>query len=213
LQKLAERYRTAAHLSFDVAYYYSADKTPAAYLDSLEGHFKMNGNHYWYEVAGTESLYSDQYAVVLYKEDKVMYLAKPAASVANPVSTLDNFLKADTLYTCRLVHQQQYDQLTIDFIGKGPYKRTDYFIDPQTGFIIRMVSLVRSELLYDPSALPAIDKDNAYAVVEMRFSHYRENSFDDKALDVAQYFKKEGKGFITVAPYETYKIFIGTPNL
>jgi hypothetical protein len=128
LQKLAERYRTAAHLSFDVAYYYSADKTPAAYLDSLEGHFKMNGNHYWYEVAGTESLYSDQYAVVLYKEDKVMYLAKPAASVANPVSTLDNFLKADTLYTCRLVHQQQYDQLTIDFIGKGPYKRTDYFM-------------------------------------------------------------------------------------
>lgn len=213
LQQVTEKYRSATHLSFDVAYYYSANKTPATYLDSLQGHFKMNGNHYWFEVAGTESLYSDEYAVVLYKEDKLMYLTKPTANITNPVASLEVFLKADTLYTCKLVHQQQYDQLTIDFTGKGPYKRTEYIIDPKTGFIIRMVSLVRSELLYDPSATPAIDPANAYSIVEMRFTHYQENSFDDKALDVARYFKKVGKEYVTVAPYEAYKIFIGSPKL
>jgi len=213
LQRLADKYRNAVHLSFDIAYYYAANKMPVTYLDSLQGHFKMNGNHYWFEVAGTESLYSDQYAVVLYKEDKLMYLTKPAANITNPVASLDDFLKADTLFTCSVTHEQDFDRLAIDFKGKSAYKRTEYYIDTHTGFITRMVSLVRSELLYDPSATPAIDQANAYSIVEMQFSHYLENSFDDKALDSAQYFKKEGKEYVTVAPYDTYKIFIGSPNL
>jgi hypothetical protein len=213
LQKVADKYRNAAHLSFDIAYYYAANKTPVVYLDSLQGHFKMNGSHYWFEVAGTESLYSDQYAMVLYKDDKLMYLTKPTASITNPVASLDDFLKADTLYTCSVTHEKQFDKLAIDFKARGAYKRTEYFIDTHTGFITRMVSWVRSELLYDPSAIPAIDQANAYSIVEMQFSHYQENSFDDKVLDTAQYFKKEGNEYVTVAPYETYKIFIGSPNL
>lgn len=213
LQRLADRYRAATCLSFNVSYYYATEEAPAVYIDSLQGSFKMNGNHYWYEIAGTESLYSDQYAVVLYKEDKMMYLAKPAANMANPVSSLDSFLKADKYVTCHVEHEKKFSKLVLDFIGKGPCKRAEYLIDNQTGFIARMRSLVKSELLYDPAVLSQVENNDSWSVVEMRFDNYREKSFDDKALDVAKYFKKEGKEYITVAPYETYKIFIGTPNL
>jgi hypothetical protein len=30
---------------------------------------------------------------------------------------------------------------------------------------------------------------------------------------MAKYFKKAGKDYVTVAPYDHYKVFLGTPGL
>jgi hypothetical protein len=67
--------------------------------------------------------------------------------------------------------------------------------------------------LYEASVRSLVEASNAYAVVECLYTNYRQENSGKDLFDAARYFKKEGNEWVTVAPYDNYKIFIGTPNL
>ena len=152
---------------------------------------------------------------VLYKTDSIMYLAKPSASTqsANPFAVMDSFLSQKDQFTCRLVEEKSEDKIIVEFANAQPYKRLEYFINKKTGYINRMVMLVRSEEMYEQSARPQPTAEPSFSIVEMKFSNYRAKGLDEKDFDLGKYFKKEESGYVTLPPYNSYKIFIGTPNL
>jgi hypothetical protein len=76
-----------------------------------------------------------------------------------------------------------------------------------------MVNIVESRELYDPSVRSLVAGNSSYAIVETDLTNYREGAFEDSELDPGRYFKKVGKEYVSVAPYESYKIFLGTPDL
>jgi hypothetical protein len=76
-----------------------------------------------------------------------------------------------------------------------------------------MISLVKSDQLADPSIPVDPGTTTTYSIVEAVFEHYRVKSFDEKAFDTARYFRMEGKDYVAMPPYDTYKIFLGSPNL
>jgi len=227
IRLLGERYLHAPQLSFDVEYRYASEAEPGIWLDSLHGSFKMDGARYWYLLDSTEMLCGDKYVVVLYREDKVMYLSTAAAApaVANPLAVLDSFLVKKQGLHYSLTSSAQQTIITIYFdpstnpaqaasASSGQaYKKIEYYIDNNTRLLIKMISVVKSEQLYDPAVRKQVSGENSYAIIETLFRNYREKSFDGQLFNTAHYFKKEATGFVTVAPYTNYKIFLGKPGL
>jgi hypothetical protein len=213
LRKLMQAYRNVSQLSFDIGYYYSDSKNPAEVLDSLEGSCKMKGSSYWTTIDQTETLCSNGMVVVLYKEDQIMYLAKPSAAMQlGPLALADSFFAQKHLYNCTMTQDKAEKRIIVDFKDASVYKRVEYFIDRKSGFITRMVSTVRSEQMSDPAVRSLADSDS-WSIVEMRMRNYKTQGLDEKTFDPGRYFKKEESGYVTLPPYDTYKIFIGSPNL
>ena len=226
IQKLTDVYAKATRLSFDVTYRYAAEEAPLTWLDSLSGRFKLNGSQYWYDLNNTESICTGGYLIFLFKEDQVMYLAKPATAageklpatnaamaVMNAANQFENVLKNDSAIRCSIKEINNQKRITIEFANPATYKKIEYYINTKTGYLEKMINVVRSDQLYDASVQHLVDAEQSYAIVEAVYSNYRPGNVDDSLFDVNRYFKKEGDDYITMAPYDTYKIFLGTPNL
>jgi hypothetical protein len=214
LRQLIGRYRAADHLSFNINYRYALENKPSEFLDSMKGSFRMHGLSYWYAIDSTESVVGKDYTLMLFKEDKIMYVAKPSEATQNknPLAMPDSaYLNSDAV-KCSLEMLELEKKITMEFKPGAACKKIEYFINKKTGMINRVLSYIQSSQLYDLSVRQAVDA-SAYAVMEMKFTNYKEKSFDDSVLNMGKYFTKQGKEFSTVSPYESYKIFLGSPNL
>ena len=154
-----------------------------------------------------------------------MYLAKPSDPSLNPsmaisatvvpgaATQFENLLKNDTTIRCSIKELNNQKRITIEFTIPATYKKIEYYINNKTGYLEKMINVERSDQLYDASVQHLVDAEQSYAIVEAVYANYRPGNVDDNLFDVNRYFKKEGDDYITVAPYDTYKIFLGTPNL
>jgi hypothetical protein len=205
----------ASQLSFDVQYRYSAEDAPTAWRDSLGGSFKMDGSRYWYLLDSTEMLSGDKYVVILYREDKIMYLntAATAATSVSPVAMLDSFLLKKTGLRYHLAIDGQQTLVSIFFDKEQVYKKMEYYINNNTGLLTKTISVVRADQLYDPSVRGKVTPRDSYAIIETLFRNYHEKSFDSELFNMERYFRKEGNSYVTVPPYTNYKIFLGKPGL
>jgi hypothetical protein len=186
LQQLATTYKNTTHLSFDVQYRYAAESTPGA----------------------------NDYVIMLFREDKVMYLAKPGAGkTTHPVAMIDSLLVNSAGMALQLTDNKQWTTITFTFPPAYPCKKMEYVIDKKTGWLVKTVNVVRSEEMYEAAARPFIEGAVTYAVVEASYTNYQKDGFDDSVFDNDRYFKKQGAEYVTVTPFDTYKIFLGTPNL
>ncbi len=155
------------------------------------------------------------YTVMLFKEDRIMYLAKPAPALQrlNPLAAIDSVLMNDKSIEASIVNEKKERRIVLQFPNGPVYRKIEYFIDNKTGLLTRMVNTVQSDQLYDPTVKPMMEGEKTYAVIEAVFSHYQEGIADDKIFDTGRYFKKQDGDFVTVAPYTDYKIFFGTPGI
>ena len=215
ISQLAERYVHTPMLSFDVVYRYASEASPGRYLDSLRGSFKMDGMRYWYLLDSTEMLCADKWVVILYREDKIMYLSLAGARAmpANPMAMLDSFLAKKDGLEYGVTDAGGQTKVTVSFGKESSCRQLEYDIDDKTGLLTRMVSVVKSEQLYEPSVRSLVSPGASYAVVETLFTNYHEKSFVEGVFDAGRYFKKEGDAYVCVAPYNQYKIFLGKPGL
>ena len=217
LRKLATGYQRATNLGFDVLYRYAAESEPSVYRDSLSGHFKLQGNRYWCELDNTESVGTPDFNIMLFKDDKLMYLSRRAPSAANPLNQLamvDSFLLAGKKnMVCSMMHTRDQDIATIEFTEPVVYKRITWYIDKKSGFLQKMVSVVQAGQLYDAQVRSQIEDPATWAIVEAVYSNYRQQPFDETLFDSSRYFKKVANGYVTVAPYEDYTIFLGSVGL
>jgi hypothetical protein len=220
IRSLAAKYQQAQYLSFDIVYRYAAENKPGVYLDSLRGQYKLHGNRYWSILDNRESIYDTRLLLMRFEEDSIIYLAKPGTGAKQAgagnvgLAMLDTVLfnTKDAQYAWAETNTEQL--VTVSFIGPVACRRMTWHIDRATGLLTKMVSLVRSEQLYDPSVRSQItEAATSYVIVETLYSNYRQGAFTDKVFDLGKYIKKEGQDYVTVAPYERYKVFIGTPGL
>jgi len=215
MKEMVERYRGSSYLSFDVTYRYAAESNPGLYLDSLHGSYRLNGNDYWYSLDSTEVVSYQGTCVLLFKEDHIMYLVPPNSrkKEVDFMVALDSLLLHPGGMAPVLREEGDVRKVLLTFEGRPVCKSIEYSIDKRSGYITRIRQVVKSDQLYDPSVRGRIEGEIPYAVVDMDFSNYRSGAFGDRQLDTAQYFKKEGQQYVSVAPYDEYKIFLGAPNL
>ena len=214
LKKLAEKYKQSETISFDIMYRYAAENKPAEMLDSLSGSFKIHGQEYWYRLAETEAAGNSNILMTLFKEDGVMYLSKPHSTVlhTNPIALLDSLATDKRIVSCNLIAGSGYTRIILTCQPGMAYKKIEYDIDARTGLLSKMISTVQAKQLYDPAVRDKVS-DGTYAIIEACFTNYNQEKFSEKDFDLTRYFKKQGNDYVTVPPYDSYKIFIGSPNL
>jgi hypothetical protein len=215
LKTISDRYQGKRSLSFDISYRYANEQQPGVFLDSISGSFKINGKNYWYVLDNTEAIGDSQYLIMLFKEDRIMYLTKPSSFtlMQNPLSLIDSYLvaRADIRYT--ISSQKKEKKISLDFGDNGKYRKIEYTIDLASGFMTKMTCVVRASEMYDATVKPQVEDASVYVQVEAVFKNYKENGFAEGFFNTAKYFKKNGEEYIALPPYETYKVFLGTNTL
>lgn len=214
IRSIANRYAAKKNLAFSVVYRYSTEVRPGEYLDSLKGSFEISGDRYKYSIDSTEFLGTKNLAVILFKSDNLIYLAKPpaAAQSNNPIAMLDSlFWKGDGVDS-HVEEAGDQQKIILEFTPGKNVKRVEYRIDKKTGWVTRVLTTMDARQLYDPSVQSKV-RGNAYVIVETDLQDYRENAFPDSELDPGHYIKKTVDGYIAQAPYDTYKIFLASPDL
>jgi hypothetical protein len=215
MQNVVNKYRAETGLSFDIAYKYSMENAPGEVLDSLSGQCKIMGDRYWYLLDNTESVKTGDCLVMIFRDDEIMYLAKPSANTvaANPLAMIDSLLFQNNNISFRLTEDKEWQTLTLDFSAHPTYKQIEYRVDKRSGLLQKMTSLVSNELMSGtPAAQTAVNK-SPYAIVETFFSNYRQGGFDKKLFDSNRYFKKNGNEYLAAAPFEQYRVFLGSPGM
>lgn len=217
LKQLVNTYRQSGGLSFDALYRYAPEATPNQYLDSLQGQFKLKGNNFWYKLANMESVCNEQYLIVLFKEDDLLYLTRPTpahAGAMNPFAALDSFMQHGKHISFELQEDNAEYRVMLNVQLPSSNAGSTYHIDKKTGFLTKMTSKVPAEQLYDPSVRAMVQNgQSTYAIVEVRFSNYEVGGVSDQLFDHTKYFIKQGDEFKTIPPYEMYKVFKGSTNL
>jgi hypothetical protein len=215
MRTLIGRYTGQSNLSFSITYRYAAEDRPGLYLDSLKGSFELSGDRYRYVLAGTEYIGTKDLSLILFREDKMIFLARPTATpvMNNPLLLMDSLLWRNDSIGCRV--EETADQQKVIFIfppGKS-IKRMEYLVDRKSGMMTRMINTINSRQLYDPSVQSLVKGVSSFVNVEVELNDYRRDAFAGNELEPGRYVKKEGNQYVAVAPYESYKIFLSTPDL
>lgn len=214
LQAITERYRSFKGLHFSIRYRYADETRPSVWLDSLKGDFSLRGAQYQYTLDSTEFISGKELSVILFKQDQLMYLAKGSNALqqGNPMALLDSLLLKNNNVDGRIRETKDEQTIILSFHPAQRIKRVEYVVDKTTGYITKMISVVPARELYDPTVQQKVEGD-AYAIVETSFTNFRQGDPAGREWDLTRLFKKEGKEYIPLPPYDTYKIVLGSPDL
>lgn len=216
LRQMETAYDTARSLSFKVAYTYTDENDPGQILDSLYGQMQISNNRYHWNISTTEVIADSQYAVMLFKDDKLMYITKPLQKEMrlDPLARLDSALFLIKGLQCSINTQKDITIVNLDFPDSSLYRKISLTIDKKTGFITKTEFIVKAEALKQYGQFDEnLKHDDSYAHIEANYSDYSTAIIDDSVFNENSYFQRNGKNFTTVSPFTDYKIFIGSPNL
>lgn len=218
LKQMRAGYDSIANLSFDVAYTYSKQNTPAEVLDSLSGRMQVSNHRYHWNISNTEMIANDKYVVMLFKEDKLMYITKPAQQTINnldPFARFDSSLFLMKGLQCSVEKKKNIVNISLHFPDSSSYKQIGLSIDQKTGFMISTLFIIKPEALKQFGDFDSEDLKggNSCVRIEARYFNYSKEIIEDTVFSEDSYFKKTGTAFTTAEPYNDFKIFIGSPNL
>ena len=205
-------------LSFDVGYRYTDEIKPAVMLDSLTGRFEINNNRYHSVIGKTETIIRDSQSVTLFTDDKIMYLSKAQSQInpiQNPLLSLSNELKNIKGLQVSIGASKETDSLLFVFPDGMPYKSMHIIADKKTGYLSRVIYIVKTDQLMDPvnGETPDLSTYSAYATITVSFTDYRKSGINEADFDSKKYFAKTGNEIRPSADYKDYKVYAGTPGL
>jgi hypothetical protein len=218
MQKAQQAYHQASRLSFQVQYRYANKNQPGNYIDSLSGAIMIDKNRVRSVIDDVETVTTANYTIRVMKDEKLIYLAKAMQSpLTDPVSLLDSALAHLNGIQAGIVRNNKQVTLNLRFPPGQAYKNITMTMDESTGYFQKVVyelyttDLVGQEQIDKPGQ-PAPYQEEG--IVEMIFSLYRQDAFDDSLFDEAQYFTKLGKGqYEPAEQYKDYQIFLASSGL
>ena len=210
---LRTKYQSHA-VSFDISYSYTAELHPDVILDSLSGNMDLYGSNYHYLLDKTETMSNDRYSIILYGEDKIMYLAKSSAlNTGDPTQQLRLMMEKAGIQNCVITEKGNKKSILISFLPESGYREMEMTIDKTSGYLTETRYVVKTTLLMESQGTTPDPEYGEYAIVRTVLSNYKEPANDLSRFDERSYFYKEGNEFKTTPAYKEYKIFVGSPNL
>jgi hypothetical protein len=203
-------------LSFDIRYTYASEKQPDLTLDSLNAHIDMAGNKVHYQVDSTETISNGRYNIALFKEDKIMYLSKGTpVSTSDPIQQVRAIIGDSAITSCAIKDEGKLKVIRLTFGEHSPCREMSMTVDNNTGYLVVMRYIVKTELLLDgkgaDSNIEAVY--GQYAIVNSTYHRYKLFTPDNNFFDESRFFYKEGNEFHPTAAFSEYKIFVGSPGL
>lgn len=210
-------YTTNPTFSFHVLYTFADKATPDKIEDSVAGLIQISNNRYDIKIGPTETISDSQYAVMLFSEDKVMYITKPSKVISkiDPLTQIDSALLNIKGLQSSVETENNRKVVKISFPSESAYKSIWLSIDNKTGYLLSTKLIIKEQALPGDQSLGSEDNQqkNGYAIITASYSGYSKDQLDDSLFNVTKYFIRSNKNFSTTEEFKDYKIFIGSPNL
>lgn len=204
-------------VAFNVRYTYASELHPEVVLDSLAGHMKIAGSKYYCQLANTEMTANDKYVITLFKEDKIMYLSKPAGlNVADPLEQMRISIRTTGVNRCVITEQGTLKSIKVGFKDGGPYKELQMDFEKSSGYLRTMRYILKTAMLMETAGNPNAEvpeEYGEYAIVESYYTDYKQLSQQENMFEEVKFFYKEGNEFKPATAYSDYRIFVGSPDL
>lgn len=217
LKQMRADYDNISNLSFDVSYTYAKQSTPDKILDSLSGRMQVSNKQYHWNISNTEMIANSKYVIMLFKEDKLMYITRPGSQNINfdPLSRLDSSLFLLKGLQCSLENKKDITTVTLNFPDSSAYKQIKMTINRKNGFLSNTKFIIRPGAVRSFEDFDSMDNtgDEGYNVIEARYYNYNQDSISAAIFNSENYFNRSGTEFVAANSYSDYKIFIGSPNL
>ncbi|MBG9377043.1 hypothetical protein I5907_12430 [Panacibacter sp. DH6] len=209
-------YAHSGNIGFNVNYVYSDEKYPEKIIDTLSGTYKINGSKYWFSLAQTETMKNDSLVIMIFHEDKMMYVRKASTLPGfDPVEQMQAFLKKAKTVRAKLTKGKSVDQLSITFPEGLDYKSVNIKTDRVTGYLVESEYIIRTQLLTDQADDEADETKSGfseYARVRVNYSAYHQDT-DSSCFDESRFIIRRNNVISTEEKYKDFKIVIGSSNL
>jgi hypothetical protein len=218
LKQVQIAYDNNHNLSFNVYYTYTKENMPSDILDSLSGEMQISNKRYRWNISNTEVIADSQYALMLFKDDKLMYLTKSGSKdlSPDPLARFDSALFQIKNIACTIDSKKDEAVLTIQFPNTSAYKEIRMIINKGTGLITDTRFILKASALNQDNDFGGDERlkpDDSFISIEARYLNYSMAAIDDSVFNRDKYIQRTGAKFSPTTPYTDYKIFIGSPNL
>lgn len=218
LSSLQSQFRKPEGLGFDIKYVYTNETKPGVILDSLSGTFETINDKYHYVLDSTETVLAGKYCIMLFRNDKVMYVSKtPHAELIDPLQTMDSVLSGIQNITCLEMISGKVKTIDIFFPQGLAYKRVSFAIDTMQNTLLHATYVLKTDLLIDPALMTNDEQDrnryDPFARIEVSYFNYRKSTPGASWINEQNYFSKDTHGWKISQQYQDYKLFIATPDL
>jgi len=213
---LQQNYATAKPLSYTIRYTYAAEGNPGTTLDSETANIKVMGATYYCTVSNTEILSTDSVTVVLFKDEKIMYLSKARQNTQmyHPLAMIDSLISNGSISRCSIDSSKGETNVVIGFAPQTGYRQITFAINEQTGYLNSIQYIVRTETLSDnPNNTNTQGMADEYSLVNAVFNNYTAGDSSVIGLNTGQYYLKDGKNFKTTEKYKDYQLYVGSSGL
>ncbi|GAO44441.1 hypothetical protein [Flavihumibacter petaseus] len=212
LKSAAAVFLDTGYLHVDLVYKYSNEATPLQIEDSLRGSIKIWGKRFWYALSNTEATCDDSVAVIVFKEDQLLYLTRPSGQhlLQQQFSLLDSLSDGRFQSAISVSADGRQRKYVVKFLNPQYYKELEFWTDNK-GRLVKTRQLLHRRLL-DANA-PIDGVAGNWVFVEVSFLHVNRNDFNPADFDTQKLVRKEQNGWVAQAPYQHYSVFKANPSL
>jgi hypothetical protein len=216
--QLQMAYKSQPYLSFDVKYTYATETDPTTIIDSSVGMVKLSGSAYWGRLDSLEFMQNSSYNIVLYKPNAIMRIGNPEVVYQQVI----NFPVFDSLvgknnYTLNTTDVGNSRTVLLTFTNSSfAYKNFRVVYDKVTHLVQEIVYVINDEVSdYADSynRTPSGGPNTEFMVVRISFSNYQTSPFSATVFNTGNYFLPNGNVFTPQPPFQSYEVFVASPNL
>lgn len=206
--KIAETYRLAPDLSFDMQFTYSDSVQPNTILEQLQGSYKIHDGKYWASIDSNEFIQGNQYSLGIFYNDSII-----AVNNRQDYSNVMQIPMMDSLFREAHVAQMEVTKLNdstrslkIEFNSDGPYRGYEIQYDLNS-FLIRKVKYYMSE---------AVGEDNpgssGVVCITIGFSNYSGQVIDEDYFNETKFIYRQGDQFLTQPAFAGFRLMVSGSN-
>lgn len=215
LLDLQSKYQENKDLSMRVVYTYADEHHPDVVLDSSVASIDIDSNSYHCLVDSTDIYANDSFTVVLFKEEKIMYVSRThlKSALYNPAIMLDSLMRMNKQLHAQIEETNAEKIIVLTFPEGSKYRKIELTLDKESGFLTGIDYLLKTQLLLDEGEKRLADSlTESYAILKARFirtprTHHLKNYSPE------MFFVKQQDHIYPTAAFKDYQVMVGSSVL
>ncbi|MGO4294028.1 hypothetical protein [Chitinophaga sp. RAB17] len=179
--------------------------------DSISGYMQMDGSRLHYLLNDVETIVNERYMIVLFKQNKSMYLTRSSDSKDIGIAGNLNMRRlADDMQDWIIDTKGKESILKIRYKEGANCRSAEFTIDQRTGYIIQTHIVMMA-----PTGSFREEEEGSMKMMEVdsRFFNHKPLPGAYNGFDENTYFIREGDIIKPTPAYREYQIFKASPNL
>lgn len=215
LLDLQSKYKENKDLSMRVVYTYADEHHPDVVLDSSVASIDIDSNSYHCLVDSTDIYANDSFTVVLFKEEKIMYVSRThlKSALYNPAIMLDSLMRMNKHPHAQIGETSSEKIIVLTFPEGAKYKNIKMMLDKESGFLTAIDYLLKTELLLDEDEMRVTDpRPEGYAILKARFFKIQHKQHTNTFSPETFFVKRQDRIYPT-DDFKEYNVLVGSSGL